>query len=302
MDLEDKIPFIIIGIITVFILSIGGAVMLTSQPDPQPYYAPTAPPEPTITPTPTPTPTLTLENASNVKFGGQDDYNFSALQDYANNSILHGQTPNNYTPNLTGNGGVDYTRLADMYPWIKNGYADTSEYPWMWTPEKWRYMMNGQGDAQRIILYDQWELSQQVKAPLITLEIFHNDDKTPYDFNKEALVLGHTYDGYFRFTNNGDKPFQGNVAVVANASMFLFGGMVHMENVITEQYLSLYPGQSNDFYKRWEIKNYNNAPIPTGAFNIQIDIRDLSNGKTIYTMTVKPIVARDPNGDGYLSI
>jgi hypothetical protein len=200
---------------------------------------------------------------------------------------------------------VDYNRLADMYPWIKTGYNDSSEYPWMWTLEKWKYVMNGQGYAERITMYNQWLLSQQVKTPLINLEILHNDNGEPgkpYDFNKETLVIGNTYDGFFLFKNVGDTPFQGNVAVVINASLFFACTMVHMENLIVpDQYLSLYPGQSNPFYKRFTIDKYNNALIPTGAFNIQIDIRDLSSGHTVYTMTVKPIVARDPYGNGELT-
>jgi hypothetical protein len=272
--------------------------------DTTPKPAPIITPWPTlqITPapqnTPTPTPTHEPVKESNEQV---NDTSYQAYQNIANNASGN-QTPNDYTANLTGNCYVDYTALASMYPWVPNRYNDSSEYPWMWTPEKFSREYSGQGDAQRVMLYNLWKEKQVVKAPEITFEILHNDDVTPYDFNREALVLGHYYDGYFRFTNIGDKPFQGNIAIAINASLFFAGTMIHLENkIITEQYLSLYTGQSNDFYKKWLIDGYNGAPIPTGCLNIVIELRDLSDGSTICSKTIKPIIARDPNGDGVLT-
>jgi len=262
--------------------------MLTNTPAPETVYAPTAPPiqntpQPTITPTPIPTQTNTIENSSTGKFEGQE----TNLTAQANQTL-----PIEY-----------YPHPSDIYPWMKNGtpcYDDKSEYPWMWSQEKYKYYI-GDGDTGRIASYEQSVKAKQIVVPKISVQILHNDDKTPYNFDRETIILGNTYDGYFKFTNDGDQPFQGDVTVVANASLFFGGTMLHMENQLVKQYLSLYPKQSNDFYKRWEIKDFNGAPIPTGAFNIQLDIRDLNTGRTIYTMTVRPMVARDPNHDGLLT-
>jgi hypothetical protein len=300
MDMEGGKPiFIIFLLLAGVVIALTAVVTFATQPD--------EPQQPIITPWPTlaPTPTLTPINASNVNVEGHNDtfndMSYEAYQQIAN-SAAKNQTPNDHTKNLTGDSGVDYTRLAEMYPWYPDRYNDSSPDPWMWTPAKFSREYAGQGDAQRIQMYESWNARQVVKAPSIKLEILHNDCATPYDFNREALVLGHYYDGYFRFTNTGDKAFQGNVAVAINASLFFAGDMIHLENrIITDQYLSLYPGQTNDFYKKWLIKDFNGAPIPTGCLNIVIELRDLSDGRTISSLTIKPIVARDPNGDGILT-
>jgi len=298
---KQKGKYSIFVLVAVAVAAIGVLFVLAVISDGgEKAQAPIVTPWPTLqitpvppTPTPTPTPTATPAPV--------DDTSYQVLQGIANNG-LNNQTPNDYKINLTGNSFVDYTALADMYPWVPNRYNDSSPHVWMHSPGKFKEEMNGQGEAERIKLYELWKQKQIVKAPSINLEILHNDDVTPYDFNKEAIVLGKYYDGYFRFTNTGDKPFQGDIAVAINASIYVLGQLVHMENiVITDQYLSLYPGQSNDFYKKWYVKDFNGAPIPTGCLNIVIELRDKSDGSTLYSQTIKPIIAKDINSDGYLS-
>jgi hypothetical protein len=135
--------------------------------------------------------------------------------------------------------------------------------------------------------------------PTLKIEFLH-DDMRPYDIYKEPIYLNKTLTGYVRISNTGTVAYQGDLDIYANASFFYNNNFIHMENRIDRVFVSLYPGQSNDFYKRWNVDQYNGAPIYTGAYEVIIELRDPRDGRTLYSLRITPVVAKWDELGGYV--
>jgi hypothetical protein len=217
------------------------------------------------------------------------------------------EKPVNTSEWLLGTEYVDYTGLSSMYPWInKDGstcYNDSSPYDWMWSPEKWKSTYNGAGYQQRIDSYKIWKAHEDAKAPSLKLDIL-NTDGTPYTYYyNNAYYRGQTIEGIARISNIGDHPFQGDVDVKINVSLYYAGEWYHMESSIMTVYVSVYTGQHNDFPVKYVLPSATtNGIIYDGAYGVTIELRDKSNGKIMDSLYVTPTIATMGDIGGSISI
>lgn len=227
---------------------------------PIPTIAPATIVEPTITPTPEPVITPVPEGAYPDAHG---DY----LYDIENNTyypVNRTPTPEPISPTVE-----EARRLG-------------------WTPDC--------GDVETWIYNYNLARGYIKLKPDLTLSLLSEDGKTPWDWYREVIEPGKYISGYVVIKNNRDTAYQGDIDIYVNASLFYNGGLVHMENKIDTQMVSLTPYGENRFYKKWEVPK----DLTTGMYEVIIELREKEYGTTIYSYRLTPAVAHvSDHGEKY---
>jgi len=219
------------------------------------------------TPTPTPTPRPEPVAASGTKENETGDYpdaHGAYLYDFSNNTYALVNVTGTPTP-------------------IPSNIAEARRLGW--TPDL--------GDVDEYINKINLAYGYIKPAPQLSLEIL-NDQKVAWNWQQEVLTPGQIVSGYYRINNLADTAYQGDIDVYINASLYYQNGLVHMENKILSEFVSINPRYYNEHWISWMVPK----EISTGVYEIRIELREQEHGKTIASYRMTPTVAY-VDGSGY---
>lgn len=257
MEMEGATPIIIIiALIVGFVVVVGGSIALTTT-------APTPTPTPTIIPTPTPTPVPTPSPTPEPEEGAYPDAHGDYLYDVTSNTdtINSSATPTPIPANI-----LEAQRLG-------------------WNPTC--------GSVEDYIYAYNLAHGYLEPPPMLSLQIL-NDNKQPWNWQQETVAPGQIISGYYRINNLADYPYQGEVAVYINASLYYNNGLVHMENKLVSLFVSITPHNYNEAWLSWMVP----TDISTGVYEIILELREKEHGTTLASYRMTPTVARVDKG-GY---
>jgi hypothetical protein len=273
MDLEGNKPIIILVVlISGFVVIVGGAIALSGA-EPEQTQSPlsinidggtyeinmsqqaTTIPEPTQAPVMSPT-TATNETGDYPPATGQ---------------YLYDHTTNIY----------DIVNVSGTPTPIPANIAEARKLGW--TPDL--------GDVDEYIYKYNLARGYLKLPPQLSLEIL-NDDKEPWNWQQETIAPGEIISGYYRIRNNADYPYQGDIDVYINASLFYNNGLVHMENKILTETVSITPRYYNEHWISWMVPK----EISTGAYEVIIELREKEYGKVLASYRMTPLVAHVGEG------
>jgi hypothetical protein len=120
-------------------------------------------------------------------------------------------------------------------------------------------------------------------------------DRKPVDFYKTPFILNHYYTLYFKISDVGTEWYQGDVVVVAKAEYRYQGNLLTFERNITTRYISVTPNTPNEFAWSGKLDSalLEGRPIYATGYSVTIELRDPSNGYTLYTMHFPVTIAYD---------
>lgn len=262
---------IIIGIICFIIASCGVVYISATRPEPTPVFTiiptilPTPAPTPIATPTPEPIITPTLPETGDYPDATGQKY----LYDVTNNTY----TITNKTPTPAP---VPATiEMARLLGWTPDLGFSVEEY------------------------IEEYNLANGLIKPKpdLSLEIL-DTNKIPFDWQREVLEPGQIVAGYYKINNRADYPYQGDIDVYVNASIYYNNNYVHIENLLRTVFVSIAPRNfmmpGEPIY--WQIPE----ELSTGVYELVIEIREKDYGTTVARSRITPTIAHiDENGLKY---